>query len=303
MAHERVFNTNPIVIAEPGYVYIYVSNENTTPVDVYFDDFKVTQTKSPVVQQDEYYPFGLTFNSYQRENSVPNDIKFQGQEHIDALGLNWDSFKWRNHQPDIGRFFNVDPLAEKYYYNSPYAFSENKVVAHRELEGLEAESIIKQEIKKVESAYNNFTDKIGKAINKLVSAITPKEQIGKTETEKKNSNAIPAKGEGTDGWQVKKTDAPSDLDGNTNPPFDPDATAKGGKDGDEVMTHEQGQKKIENPDKPSSEIKIDTAWGPVIKNDASVDSVWTIYKAPSTNSQWDTLKKTGATPWLKPIIK
>ena len=52
--------------------------------------------------------------------------------------MNWDSFKWRNHQPDIGRFFNIDPLAEKYYYNSPYAFSENKVVAHVELEGLEA---------------------------------------------------------------------------------------------------------------------------------------------------------------------
>jgi RHS repeat-associated protein len=51
--------------------------------------------------------------------------------------LNWDAFKWRNHQPDIGRFFNIDPLAEKYVYNSPYAFSENHVVAHRELEGLE----------------------------------------------------------------------------------------------------------------------------------------------------------------------
>lgn len=55
--------------------------------------------------------------------------------------MNWDAFKWRNHQPDIGRFFNVDPLSEKYYYNSPYAFSENKVVAHRELEGLEAQTI------------------------------------------------------------------------------------------------------------------------------------------------------------------
>lgn len=52
--------------------------------------------------------------------------------------MNWDSFKWRNHKPDIGRFFNIDPLAEKYYYNSPYAFSENKVVAHVELEGLES---------------------------------------------------------------------------------------------------------------------------------------------------------------------
>lgn len=35
-------------------------------------------------------------------------------------------------------FFNLDPLTEKYYYNSSYSFSENKVVAHVELEGLEA---------------------------------------------------------------------------------------------------------------------------------------------------------------------
>jgi RHS repeat-associated protein len=87
---------------------------------------------------DNYYAFGLTFNSYTRQNSVPNTIKlFQGQEHIDDLGLNWDAFKWRNHQPDIGRFFNIDPLASKYVYNSPYAFSENRVINGRELEGLE----------------------------------------------------------------------------------------------------------------------------------------------------------------------
>jgi RHS repeat-associated protein len=88
---------------------------------------------------DNYYPFGLTFNSYSRENSLPNRMKlFQGQEHIDDLDLGWDSFKFRNHQPDIGRFFNIDPLAEKFCYNSPYAFSENKVTHHIELEGAEA---------------------------------------------------------------------------------------------------------------------------------------------------------------------
>src|SRR6188474_1281429 len=92
----------------------------------------------PVISIDDYYPFGLTFNSYQRENSVANEFKFQSLEHVDDLGLNWDSFKWRNHQPDIGRFFNVDPLAEKFYSNSVYAFSENKVTSHVELEGLEA---------------------------------------------------------------------------------------------------------------------------------------------------------------------
>lgn len=69
---------------------------------------------------------------------MPNKVKFQEQEHVDVLGLNWDSYKYRNHQPDIGRFFTIDPMARAFYYNSPYAFSENKVTTHREWEGLEA---------------------------------------------------------------------------------------------------------------------------------------------------------------------
>ncbi|MGE8525349.1 hypothetical protein [Chryseobacterium rhizosphaerae] len=43
--------------------------------------------------------------------------------------------------PDVGRFFNIDPLAEKYTHNSTYAFSENRVIDTRELERLEAELI------------------------------------------------------------------------------------------------------------------------------------------------------------------
>ena len=42
------------------------------------------------------------------------------------------------HDPRIGRFFAVDPLAPEYPWNSTYAFSENKTIAYRELEGLEA---------------------------------------------------------------------------------------------------------------------------------------------------------------------
>jgi len=101
------------------------------------------RTHSHIVQTDDYYPFGLTFNGWQRAGSLGNGFKFQGQERIDDLGLKWDSFKWRNHQPDIGRFFNGDPLAEDYVYNSPYAFSENKVISHVEIEGLEAERFMK----------------------------------------------------------------------------------------------------------------------------------------------------------------
>lgn len=41
------------------------------------------------------------------------------------------------HDPAIGRFMQIDPLSEKYVYNSTYAFSENRVIDGLEFEGLE----------------------------------------------------------------------------------------------------------------------------------------------------------------------
>ena len=58
----------------------------------------------------------------------------------DEPGLNRDSFKYRNYDYAIWRFLSVDPLAEKYPYNSTYAFQENKLGLGRELEGLELEA-------------------------------------------------------------------------------------------------------------------------------------------------------------------
>lgn len=39
--------------------------------------------------------------------------------------------------PILGRFISVDPMAEKYSHWTPYAFSGNRVIDARELEGLE----------------------------------------------------------------------------------------------------------------------------------------------------------------------
>ncbi len=64
---------------------------------------------------------------------------FQGQEKDDEIKGEGNSvnYKYRMHDPRIGRFFALDPLSAKYPYNSPYAFSENRVVDGVELEGLE----------------------------------------------------------------------------------------------------------------------------------------------------------------------
>jgi RHS repeat-associated protein len=64
---------------------------------------------------------------------------FQGQEKDDEIKGEGNSinFKYRMHDPRVGRFFAVDPLAHKYPWNSTYAFSENRVLDGLELEGLE----------------------------------------------------------------------------------------------------------------------------------------------------------------------
>jgi RHS repeat-associated protein len=65
---------------------------------------------------------------------------FQGQEKDDEIkgdkgkSLN---YTFRMHDPRVGRFFARDPLSTSYPHNSPYAFSENKVIQFVELEGLE----------------------------------------------------------------------------------------------------------------------------------------------------------------------
>ncbi|WP_420386234.1 RHS repeat domain-containing protein [Roseivirga sp.] len=135
-------------IDKAGFIYVYVSNESNNNAPVYFDDFRITHTKGEIIQEDHYYPFGLSIAalSSRAPLSKPNNYNtFQGQERTEDFDLGWYQFKWRNHDPAIGRFFNIDPLAEEYLYNSPYAFSENHITSHVELEGLEKISIKKTE--------------------------------------------------------------------------------------------------------------------------------------------------------------
>ena len=64
---------------------------------------------------------------------------FQGQELDNEIKGEGNSlnFKYRMHDPRVGRFFAIDPLAVQYPWNSPYAFSENQVIRYMEFEGLE----------------------------------------------------------------------------------------------------------------------------------------------------------------------
>lgn len=75
-----------------------------------------------------YYPFGLTFNSYSRENSTPQDYKYNGKEEQNELGLGWLDYGSRMYQPELARWAAIDYMSEKYNSHSPYTYCLNSPV-------------------------------------------------------------------------------------------------------------------------------------------------------------------------------
>ncbi|AZA56571.1 DUF6443 domain-containing protein [Chryseobacterium shandongense] len=112
------------------YIYNYVDHLGNVRLSYFHNGSGIE-----VLEENNYYPFGLKHEGYNALAGNPAyQYKFQGQE-LQETG--WYSFKWRNYMPDVGRFFNIDPLTEEYPTWSPYVFSGNRVIDAREIEGLE----------------------------------------------------------------------------------------------------------------------------------------------------------------------
>ena len=101
-------------------------------------DEKLEGNNPDVIAYNDYYPFGMLLPN-RHGNSDKYRYGFQGQEKDDEIKGEGNSFnyKYRMHDPRVGRFFATDPLKASYPWNSPYAFSENRVIDSGELEGLE----------------------------------------------------------------------------------------------------------------------------------------------------------------------
>ena len=93
-------------------------------------------------QSTDYSPFGVQLsgrNHYKTGVWKDYSMGFQGQLEDDEIKGEGNSlnYEYRMHDPRLGRFFAIDPLAADFSWNSPYAFSENRVIDCIELEGLE----------------------------------------------------------------------------------------------------------------------------------------------------------------------
>ena len=75
-------------------------------------------------ERGDYYPDGTLINDL----SWPGSYKYNGKEFDYLYRLNWLDYGARQYMPDLAQFASVDPLAEKYYHLSPYAYCANNPV-------------------------------------------------------------------------------------------------------------------------------------------------------------------------------
>jgi RHS repeat-associated protein len=133
-----------IPISTSGYLYIYVSN--ATPTDVFFDNLSIVHYSGPLVEENHYYPFGLgmagisdkaikpkyTENKYRYNDGT----ELQHGEFSDGTGLELYETSFRSLDPQLGRFSQIDPLADQDVGISCYAYVGNNPVLLNDPSGL-----------------------------------------------------------------------------------------------------------------------------------------------------------------------
>jgi len=125
-------------IHKEGFVYIYVSNENDEIVDVYFDDFKVSYSESPIVKITSYYPYGMEIEalSYERFGSTSQSFLYNSFELQSDLDLGLYDYGARFYDPELGRFINIDPAADLMRRYSPYSYAFDNPIRFIDPDGM-----------------------------------------------------------------------------------------------------------------------------------------------------------------------
>ncbi len=126
-----------------GYAYIYVSN--LSDQSVYFDNLVIGITAGNIIEEDHYYAYGLKIAGISskrlgdaKEGTLKNNYLYNDKELFDDGGLNWLDYGYRNYDPQIGRFPQLDPLSDDFPMLTPFQYASDDPISNIDLDGLEA---------------------------------------------------------------------------------------------------------------------------------------------------------------------
>ncbi|WP_446788203.1 RHS repeat-associated core domain-containing protein [Macellibacteroides fermentans] len=119
----------------------YITLSGTTPTYHYYlkdhlgNNRVVIDQNGSVEQVNHYYPFGGLFG--EGTSNTNQAYKYNGKELDRMHGLDWYDYGARNYDAALPVWTTVDPLAEKYYNSSPYAYCANNPILNIDPDGRE----------------------------------------------------------------------------------------------------------------------------------------------------------------------
>jgi len=110
-----------------GFEYTYQYKDHLGNIRLAYCDFDNDGVINPLTEikkESNYYPFGLKHKGYNNQiQGRSHNYGFNGKEENDELGLQWLDFSARNYDAALGRWMNIDPLAEQMRRHSPYNYA------------------------------------------------------------------------------------------------------------------------------------------------------------------------------------
>jgi RHS repeat-associated protein len=137
-----------------GYEYVYQYKDHLGNVRLSYKDISTTSTPVLEIQKEtNYYPFGLSHKGYNTTVNSTNAAEkylFGGKElqddDVSGNKLDWYDFGARNYDAALGRWMNVDPLADQFPKVTPYNYAFNNPLSFIDMDGRSSDPVLSKTV-------------------------------------------------------------------------------------------------------------------------------------------------------------